>query len=94
MTTVLTEQAFTQELRRFLEEVLGVEARDLAADVNLATEVALDSLQMIALLRHVEELRQAPFDDVPEFDALTVHALYVLLYLPRPARRTTSMETQ
>jgi hypothetical protein len=83
---VLTEQAFAAEVRRFLEEVLGVEAPRLSADVNLATEVALDSLQMIALLRHVEELRRAPFVAVPDFDAFTIHNLYFLMYLPDAPR--------
>lgn len=80
---MLTEEAFAAEIWRFLEEDLGVEAPGPAAHVNLATEVALDSIQMIALLRHVEDLRQAPFDEVPEFDALTIHALYFQMYLPR-----------
>jgi nucleoside-diphosphate-sugar epimerase len=90
LSTVLTEQEFAAEIRRFLEEALGVEASQLGADVNLATEVALDSLQMIALLRHVEELRQEPFDEVPEFDALTSHALYFQMYLSRPSALNAS----
>ncbi len=80
---MLTEDAFAAEIWRFLEEVLGIDASGLAADVNFATDVALDSIQMIALLRHIEDLRQAPFDEVPEFDALTLHALYFQMYLPR-----------
>jgi len=83
VATVLTEEAFAAEIRRFLQEELGVEASGLAADVNLATEVALDSIQMIALLRRVEDLRQAPFDEVPEFEALTLHALFQI-YLSKP----------
>jgi thioester reductase-like protein len=82
---VLTEQEFAGEIQRFLEEVLGAEAPRLTADVNLATEVELDSLQMIGLLSHVEKLRQTPFDEIPEFDALTLHALYFQIYLPRPS---------
>lgn len=78
----LTLEEFTTEVRRYLEEEVGVDTAPLRADTSLIAAADLDSLQLIGLLGRVEDLRRAPFDDVPEVDALTLRTLYSQMYLP------------
>jgi acyl carrier protein len=81
----MDETTFVEEATRFLVELRGPERGTVDPDLNLVTDSGLDSLQLVALLRFIEELRHRELADVPHLGDLTLRSAYQLLYVGAPA---------
>jgi acyl carrier protein len=77
----MDEASFVDAATRFLVELRGPEQGTVDPDLNLVTDSGLDSLQLISLLRFIEELRQRELANVPHLGDLTLRNAYQLLYV-------------
>jgi acyl carrier protein len=81
----MDEASFVDAATRFLVELRGPEQGTVDPDLNLVTDSGLDSLQLISLLRFIEELRQCELAHVPHLSDLTLRNAYQRLYVGAPA---------
>lgn len=72
----MAEAEFIKQVQQFLSNLRGPEHDTVDADQDLIGEVGLDSLQLIALLRFVEQLRGQELLDVPEFGEFNIRNAY------------------
>lgn len=86
--TMLDENSFVDAATRFLVELRGPGCPAVDPDVNLVTDSGLDSLELIAFLRFVEQLRHNELEDAPELGDLTLRTAYSLLYVGAPTGST------
>lgn len=80
----MDEASFVDAATRYLVELRGPEKGTVDPDLNLVTDSGLDSLQLISLLRFIEELRQRELAHVPHLGDLTLRNAYQLLYVGGP----------
>jgi aryl carrier-like protein len=76
----LDETSFIDTMTQFISNLRGKGHGIIGPDQNLAVESGLDSLQLIALLRHIEQLRGDELLDVPDLGDFTLRSAYSLLY--------------
>lgn len=76
--TILGEAEFINATTQYLVRSQGPEYQPPEPDQNLATEVGLDSLRLISLLRFIEQLRGDELGDIPEIGELTLRTCYRL----------------
>lgn len=80
----LNEAAFMDAATQFLLNLRGPDQGTVEPDSDLVLDSGLDSLQLIALFRFIEELRGDELPDVPELENLTLRGSYQLLYRGKP----------
>lgn len=82
----MNEQCFIDNVTQFVANLLGPDRETIDPDRNLIVDAGLDSLQLIAVLRHIEKLRDGDFTDPPDLENLTLRTAYQLLYRGEPVR--------
>ena len=82
----MNEQCFIDNVTQFVTNLLGPDRETIDPDRNLIVDAGLDSLQLIAVLRHIEKLRDSDFTDPPDLENLTLRTAYQLLYRGEPVR--------
>lgn len=76
MPDVLNETEFIERAQKFLTALRGPEHPVVACEQDLVNEAGLDSLQLIALLEFVEQLRGEELLEIPELGELTLRNVY------------------